>query len=49
MQDGDKKDLQCDPTILDLFDNEKQAKLAYTGLELYRNNDPFQHILWDYQ
>ena len=47
MQDADKKDLQCDPTILDVFDNEEQAKLAYNRLELYRNNNPFPHIVLD--
>ena len=47
MQDIDKKDFHCDPKILEIFDNEKYAKLAYDSHELYRDNEPFPHIVLD--
>ena len=47
MQDTDKKGIQCDPKILEIFNNEKYAKLAYDSHEIYKNNEPFPHIVLD--
>ena len=47
MQDIDRKDFQCDPKILEIFNNEKYAKLAYDSHETYKNNEPFPHIVLD--
>ena len=47
MQELDDKKYQFNPKILDIFNNEKYAKLAYDNSQLYKKNKPFPHIVFD--
>ena len=46
-KEKEQNSLQCEPSILDIFNNEEYPKLAYDNRELYQANEPFPHIVFD--
>ena len=34
-------------SILNIFDEQKYSKLAYENMQLYKENKPFPHIVFD--
>ena len=47
MKNEGEKQTQCDPKILDMFNNERYANLAYRSRRSYMESDPFPHIVLD--